>query len=240
MPGSDALSSEEMREAERILQPAVDVVFPTPSPEGWTPRGRLAEMDVHFTLPETTPAGTFTNGLHTDPPRPELPPVPNDPREQEESETTVAVAADTRPSDDEDDTSDYTGTDGGTPPAMTDQAMRESAASQNLDVLESNDMTLQLDIDSDASWERFKAAWSLLKSLGRTTSRANVVEQTYELLTSKSGNRHVLVRLKEPLPVMERILLQAALGSDPDRELLCWAGARAGKQAPVVLFRPRA
>lgn len=59
-----------------------------------------------------------------------------------------------------------------------------------------------------------------------------------ERWASKSGNLHVKLILAEPLPVMERILIQSALGSDPVREFLTMLRVQEGNPNPSMLFRP--
>lgn len=52
------------------------------------------------------------------------------------------------------------------------------------------------------------------------------------------GHWHVTITLKHELPVMERILLQCALGSDPVRELLNWARVRKDDPVPILFIEP--
>lgn len=52
--------------------------------------------------------------------------------------------------------------------------------------------------------------------------------ETAWFTVSKSGNRHVYVRLSEPLPQVDRVLLQGALGGDPRRALLDWSRTEQG------------
>lgn len=54
--------------------------------------------------------------------------------------------------------------------------------------------------------------------------------------TSKSGNVHVYLRCERALGTLERVLLQACLGSDRKREVLSYLRERAGNFAPTVFF----
>jgi hypothetical protein len=59
---------------------------------------------------------------------------------------------------------------------------------------------------------------------------------TYRATKSKSGNTHVYVTLPEPLPVFERIALQAILGSDAKREMLNFIRAKRGDSGEPILM----
>ena len=57
---------------------------------------------------------------------------------------------------------------------------------------------------------------------------------------SKGGNWHVYVQLVEPLPQLDRVLLQGALGGDPRRTLLDWSRTEQGigPEASVLFEYP--
>ena len=75
--------------------------------------------------------------------------------------------------------------------------------------------TLQLDIDSDADFQKTNV---LLKRL-----RYVLDYKSLSYCPSKSHNHfHIYVTLKTPMPKKERMLLQGLLGSDPIREALNW------------------
>jgi hypothetical protein len=128
--------------------------------------------------------------------------------------------------------------------ALTDGWMERRAAELGLVPDVADDTTLQLDVDSDTAMSRFSDGLRLLKSLA--AEHGGIVDVlTFDepvILPSKSGamHRHVWLKLRRPLPIGDRIALQAILGSDPERELLALAGAWHGKAKPVVLFRPSA
>lgn len=60
----------------------------------------------------------------------------------------------------------------------------------------------------------------------------------WEAWRSSSGNTHIMIAFAREFTLLERIALQAILGSDPMRELLnlrrCWCEA----EDPIALFRP--
>ncbi len=126
--------------------------------------------------------------------------------------------------------------------ALSDAWMEHRAQELDLVIEAADDVTLQLDIDSGEAAERCKKGLVLLKSLDAALPEdAKILDlgKTPVTRTSKNGNVHVTIKLRRPLDPVERIALQACLGSDPDRELLSLFGAWNGKQQPIVLFRPK-
>jgi hypothetical protein len=64
--------------------------------------------------------------------------------------------------------------------------------------------------------------------------------ESVEQYRSRGGNDHRIVYLKrEAASPVERILLQALLGSDPKRELLSLRRTHNNHPTPSVLFRPK-
>lgn len=90
---------------------------------------------------------------------------------------------------------------------------------------------LFLDIDSAEQFKRF-------------TTVLNTVEfnedavPTWTLSPSKKGypHVHIIVDMKRGLEPLERIALQAILGSDPVRETISLARLRSGNPSPTVFF----
>lgn len=109
---------------------------------------------------------------------------------------------------------------------------KEKAAKSGLDVVMGDDYTLQLDLDTAADVKAWEWAQHRLDHVG-------IKPQSIETWASKSGNTHVVIRLTEPLPVLHRIGLQAALGSDRRREFLSFRDVSRGYEFPVMLFRPK-
>jgi len=95
--------------------------------------------------------------------------------------------------------------------------------------------TLLLDLDSEADWEFFNK--TMLPIL-MDTSAVDIMKIDH--WKSKSGvGYHVVITVGKPLKVMERLLLQACLGSDRKHELLSLVrGVWCGNASPTVLFKP--
>lgn len=129
-------------------------------------------------------------------------------------------------------------------PYWSDDYMRGQAAKKNLDVMYDDDNTLLLDIDVPfdtfvAEQQVYKIGEKLefLEGLGVAEFDVGLPQ----VLRSKSGNTHVIVKLADAQPsVMTRVFLQALLGSDLKRAALSYAGVIHGQEHPNVLFRPRA
>lgn len=101
-------------------------------------------------------------------------------------------------------------------------------------IIQSTPTTLLLDIDkpfinSDYRYEDTRAV-GVVSQISPIVDRAS--------WASKSGNTHVVLLIKNPLPILVRLSLQAALGSDPIREILGVKRALAGMEEPSFLFRP--
>ncbi len=113
---------------------------------------------------------------------------------------------------------------------------REVAASNGCEVIESNDRTLQLDLDSEASVEQAVRCWPLfLEALG---AHGNVIVSV-RAWTSRHGRVHVEIVLAAGMTTDLRLAMQAALGSDPKREILSITRLGHGMVTPSLLFRPR-
>jgi len=88
------------------------------------------------------------------------------------------------------------------------------AEKNDLTVVYPTDKQLFIDCDSDQAYELFKNQVQLLKKIDGPVTWSETV--------SKSGlpHRHIIVNLCNPVDSMERIALQAAMGSDRRCELL--------------------
>lgn len=117
--------------------------------------------------------------------------------------------------------------------AVEDQAKRDEvvrvARLKGFTVVEGDDYNLLLDIDSPALSASF---WEIL------TMMLDRFPGDYEKWNSKSGNWHFRVMLDSPLPLIERIALQAMCGSDPRKEIMSLCSAKIGVINPVLLFKP--
>lgn len=119
------------------------------------------------------------------------------------------------------------------PQRFTDEAARKRAEELGCYIEYADDYTLQLDLDSEEALRVFERQYVMLVDL----ELASFLYCTRR--KSRSGNTHVTITLRDPLPIERRILLQALLGSDLKREALTLAGYLAGQENPVLLFRPR-
>jgi hypothetical protein len=116
----------------------------------------------------------------------------------------------------------------------TPEVLAAIAATKNCEVVYGSEWTLQIDLDSPAAIYAFENQCALL------FQRREPPWTRVERWTSKSGEgEHVVLHLKEPTPILERILLQAALGSDIKRELIAWDSVKNNRDNPLVLFRPK-
>lgn len=101
----------------------------------------------------------------------------------------------------------------------------------NLVVVYPKPNQLFLDIDDDEALAKFYKVSSLLAAkYGRGYHRT--------ITPSRSGgtHRHVTITLEKDVTPMERITLQAILGSDPLRELLSLDRLKAGCPNPTLFF----
>lgn len=115
--------------------------------------------------------------------------------------------------------------------AVSYEHAKENAATLGLEIKLPKDNELFIDIDSEEDYATFQKQLSLL------------VRQEPALIVSnrpsKSGlpKRHIVVALARPvIGELERILLQAALGSDRKRELLSWVRVKSGESEHPTLF----
>jgi hypothetical protein len=98
-------------------------------------------------------------------------------------------------------------------------------------VVYADDLTLQLDIDSELDLEHAKSSLARFRKLFPFST----VTQT----RSKSGRWHLYVNLKSPMSRTERALAQACLGSDRVRELLNFTYERDGGTGEMFFLETR-
>ena len=103
------------------------------------------------------------------------------------------------------------------------------AKNLRLNVVEPDDHTLQLDFDTPVQWDKF-----MEQRLPILLQYLNVARVWWT--ESVSGNKHVYVKLKEPMDFLSRVAYQAALGSDPTRELLSLARMHIGQGSTTMMF----
>lgn len=107
----------------------------------------------------------------------------------------------------------------------------EAAAANGLCVSFPAHNELQIDLDTPEDNERFARSWEI-------AAREFGLKPEHRTITpSKSGEgAHVRVRMPFTLTPWQRIALQAAMGSDPVRELLSAVRLHAGDPSPTLLF----
>lgn len=124
----------------------------------------------------------------------------------------------------------------GVPLPMTERQREDvfnCVRQSGLEVHESDDFTLQLDIDSKPD---LKVAKEMLKMLKQWVPIENVSQTR-----SKSSKWHLWVRLTKPHTPMIRVLMQALCGSDRKREMLNFAAIYQQRNGnPVFFERPNA
>jgi hypothetical protein len=105
------------------------------------------------------------------------------------------------------------------------------AAEKGCVIVEPGARELFLDIDCEEDLDLFR------RNVLRVQEDAAVLR--YEVRSSPSGRGgryHVVVTLGRDVDPVERVLLQALLGSDRVREALSWIRARRGFEMPTIFF----
>jgi hypothetical protein len=99
-----------------------------------------------------------------------------------------------------------------------------------MDLVQPKPNEVFVDLDNEAAQCGFAARWN---DFVRVYPNATV-----QYTTSKSGNLHAYVTVPEldPLTMPERIAMQAALGSDPLREMIALNHHRGGYEYASVFF----
>ena len=111
-------------------------------------------------------------------------------------------------------------------------AIRE-AKDNNLDVVFPKPNELQIDIDSEEAYARYGGVLERLQRHFRFI--------TESITPSRSGypKRHIVLTLREPVTDVQRIALQAILGSDPVRELLSLKRIENGDPHPTLFLEKK-
>ncbi len=115
---------------------------------------------------------------------------------------------------------------------ISTQGSLDQAFKQGVRVIIPKDRQLQIDIDSDDDYSRFTQAYDALKQHYLN------VPLYYKTSPSRNGGegRHITVEMTEELAQIERIALQAILGSDWRRELFSLIRVRKGEPLPTLFF----
>lgn len=113
--------------------------------------------------------------------------------------------------------------------SISEDFANKKAEALGLNIVKPDDRTLQLDFDTEDQWDAFM------------TQRLTILLQYLDVervwwTESHSGNKHVYIRLKQVMSFLKRIAYQAALGSDPTRELLSLARVQLGQGETTMMF----
>ncbi len=122
--------------------------------------------------------------------------------------------------------------------SMDEEDAADKAARLGLDLVQPADDEVFVDIDSRSDRDRFDRALGLAKHMW-----ADITVRFTESPSGLPGHEHAYVKIPDlaPIGVHERIALQAALCSDPYRELLAIFRGRDGYQYTSVFFeKPKA
>lgn len=114
----------------------------------------------------------------------------------------------------------------------TEHEAEQTAAQEGLCAFFPRGNEVFLDIDDPVYEPRTK----VLAALACGGSEASLIVTSSLVTTSKSGNKHVYLRFNCDLDVVERLVIQAALGSDPVKEALTLLRVNAGGTGAVALF----
>jgi hypothetical protein len=104
------------------------------------------------------------------------------------------------------------------------------AKENRIKVQEADNYTLQIDINSEEDYHIFTMNYQIV------AKHLTVREVEEYLSVSKYSHKHIIITLVEPLSEMERICLQACLGSDRTREALNYFRSKQGLGKAIVLF----
>lgn len=115
----------------------------------------------------------------------------------------------------------------------TPEQMREWADILSCDFIEATDKQLFVDLDTEEQYTLFQIQIKLLKK--------HFYFKSYRVTESKQGipHRHVVVEMAEAYPLINRIALQACLGSDSARELMSVRRCMNQEDEVVVFFEKK-
>lgn len=110
------------------------------------------------------------------------------------------------------------------------EGAQEAARKKGLEIVLPKRDELFIDLDSEAAYRTYKEQVKLL------AQKETILLETVRYSASGPPHRHVTLTLKKELSPMMRIALQAALGSDPKREMLSFHRVCAGHPHPTLFF----
>lgn len=113
---------------------------------------------------------------------------------------------------------------------------KEEAERRDCDVIVATSSTLLLDFDSLEGVATYERNRDMVNRMFQIKN-----EETWRSGSGLPYHLHVVLTLDAVLNVAERVALQAALGSDPVREMLSIRRIHLGdKNEPSLLFKPKA
>lgn len=110
---------------------------------------------------------------------------------------------------------------------------QKQAAAKGLIVVHPADDELFVDIDDDASYGVFQENLAVIR---RQIAHLDISCSTTPSPSRRSGRYHIRVKMPRPVTPIERIALQAILGSDRKREALSWCRIETGVGSPTLFF----
>jgi hypothetical protein len=116
----------------------------------------------------------------------------------------------------------------------------EQAEREGLDVVFPADNELFIDIDNEHSFQMFQKQMDIVK---KYIGVVKMNEYTmYAVTTSRHGlpGRHIVIKLARNVTELERIALQACLGSDRVREVLGFVQMQNGDPHPTLFLEAKA
>jgi len=115
----------------------------------------------------------------------------------------------------------------------TNEQMKAYAEAAGCTFEEADDRTLFIDIDSDLQYTVFVKNSQLAKKLFGPMP-VKITESK-----SSNGHKHIRVTLPESWSLLQRLVLQACLGSDLKREMIGLKRQMAGEENVIVFFEKK-
>jgi hypothetical protein len=138
----------------------------------------------------------------------------------------------------EDDENDYNIDDGdGGTIKIKDNAkiVQERLAEKGIDglykVVVANDNTIQVDLDEETSCDIFRQNYNVIKGI--------IGPHKLIKSLSKSKRLHVTIKTTKSIKPIERIAIQAFLGSDPLREALNYRNTKTKQKNPILFIESK-
>ncbi|KKN65996.1 hypothetical protein LCGC14_0475880 [marine sediment metagenome] len=120
--------------------------------------------------------------------------------------------------------------DSGTRSSMSQPELIQFAKDAGMVVIEADDHTLLIDIDSEAEFVLFK---DRIDDLDELTDSTFIIKPS----ASEGEHRYIKVKMKKPFPPAERLFLQLYLGSHARREFLSFKRYCTGDGPYILLVR---